>query len=102
MFTYARISLCRTRSEIFLLQRRRQEEKLRDEEWDRQRATQARVGLLMEREVDRQRRGLRADLDKQNLTLAKEQKDFGEFLNKEVYTNPPTAAYFMQFNTTSR
>lgn len=25
-----------------------------------------------------------------------------EYLDKEVYTNNPTAAYFMQFNTTSR
>lgn len=87
---------------MFFLQRRRQEEKLRDDEWDKQRATQARIGLLIEREMDRQRRGLRADLDKQNLSLAKEQKDFGAFLDREVYTNAPTAAYFMQFNTTSR
>ena len=25
-----------------------------------------------------------------------------DYLDKEVYTNPPTAAYFMQYNTTSR
>ena len=37
-----------------------------------------------------------------NRRLAQEQNSHKEFLDKEVYTNPPTAAYFMQFNTTSR
>ena len=37
-----------------------------------------------------------------NLRLGQEQKSHKDFLYKEVYTNPPTAAYFMQFNTTSR
>ena len=38
----------------------------------------------------------------ENLRLSAEQKSRAERLTKEVYTNEPTAAYFTQFNTSSR
>lgn len=84
-------------------QRRKKEaEKREQDEWDRQRALQARTGVLIEREVERVNRELQRKQAEDNLRLAREQKAHKEFLDKELYTNPPTAAYFMQFNTSSR
>ncbi|KAK7490046.1 hypothetical protein BaRGS_00018746 [Batillaria attramentaria] len=83
-------------------ERRRQEEKLRDAEWERQTNANARAALLLEREMDRKRRELNKQQADENRRLGQEQFAHKEFLDKEVYTNPPTAAYFMQFNTTTR
>lgn len=85
-----------------MLQRADQEEKLRQAEWERQQNANARAGLLLEREMERKRRELERQQAEENRRLAKEQKGHLEFLDKEVYTNPPTASYFMQFNTSTR
>ncbi|XP_078001079.1 RIB43A-like with coiled-coils protein 2 isoform X2 [Glandiceps talaboti] len=78
------------------------DEKERDAEWERQRLADGRAGELMERQQDR----VRKELDKQqvenNARLAAEQQAQKDFLDKEVYTNPPSAAYFDQWNKTSR
>lgn len=58
--------------------------------------------MLLEREAERKRRELERQQAEENRRLAKEQKGHLEFLDKEVYTNPPTASYFMQFNTSTR
>lgn len=79
-----------------------EEEKERDAEWERQRLADARAGVLMEREHDRVRKGLNKEQVQSNQRLGTEQKSQLEFLDKEVYTNPPTGAYFQQFNTSSR
>ncbi|GFO15542.1 rib43a-like with coiled-coils protein 2 [Plakobranchus ocellatus] len=83
-------------------ERLRQEEELRDREHERQASANARAALLIERELDRKRRELEKAQADENRRLAAEQKAHLDFLNKEVYTNPPSAAYFMQFNTTTR
>ncbi|XP_058874593.1 RIB43A-like with coiled-coils protein 1 [Acipenser ruthenus] len=78
------------------------EARQREEEWERQRLLAARAGIELEmRERDRERE-LRRELDRYNLQLAREQREHQDFLVKELYTNPPTAQYFTQFNTTSR
>ncbi len=38
----------------------------------------------------------------ENKRLDYEQKSHKNYLDKVVYTNQPTAAYFMQFNTSTR
>lgn len=83
-------------------ERLEQEKKLRDEEFDRQRVANARAAMLLEREHDRKREELNKRLADENRRLAQEQKAHQDFLDKEVYTNPPTASYFMQFNTSTR
>merc|ERR1712226_1206915 len=55
-----------------------------------------------EREQGRQIRNRNKEVAKENLNLAFEQKAHKEFLDKQVYINPPTAAYFQQFNTITR
>ncbi|CAH8825717.1 unnamed protein product [Trichobilharzia szidati] len=77
-------------------------QKQEDEEWDNQRLRSARLGLLLEREIERSTREMNQKIAEQNLKLACEQKSFQDYLNKELYTNQPTADYFTQFNTTSR
>lgn len=79
-----------------------EEEKERDAEWERQRLTNARAGLLMEREQGRVKKSLDRDQVSSNTRLGAEQKSQLEYLDKEVYTNPPSGAYFQQFNTSSR
>ena len=62
----------------------------------------ARAGTLLERENQRRSAAMKKQLDDENRRLAIEQKNHRDYLDKEVYTNKPTAAYFMQFNTTTR
>ncbi len=58
--------------------------------------------MLLEREHGRRDRDLKKQLADENRRLSSEQKSHQEYIDKEVYTNPPTAAYFMQFNTSTR
>jgi len=82
--------------------RSKQEESQMSLEWARQRMIQTKAGTLMEQRQERLRRQLRKEQDDANKYLNQEQKAHQKFLDKEVYINPPTGQYFMQFNTTSR
>lgn len=66
------------------------------------RVAQARAALLLEREEGRRRAAIAKQLEDENKRLAMEQQQHQDTLNKDVYTNDPTAAYFLQFNTTTR
>lgn len=80
----------------------RQEEELRNREYDRQASANARAALLIEKELERKRKEIEKAQADENRRLAQEQKAHIDFLNKEVYTNSPTSAFFMQFNTSTR
>ena len=84
------------------LQRLREEEKRQQDEFDRQRVAQARAVELLTRNQDRQRRDINDQLATENRRMADEQKAHQRYLDQDVYTNVPTAAYFMQWNTCSR
>jgi hypothetical protein len=58
--------------------------------------------MIMEKKKEQESRELLKRLDDENKRLQYEQKSHQMFLNKTVYTNQPTAAYFMQFNTSTR
>ena len=79
-----------------------QEQRLRDLEHDRQRLANARAAMLLEREMERKREELNKRTADENRRLAQEQQSHKDYLDREVYTNPPTAAYFTQFNTSTR
>ncbi|CAL8071206.1 unnamed protein product [Calicophoron daubneyi] len=83
-------------------QRLEEEERQRNQEWDEQRIKAAKLSVLLEREIERSTKEIKKRLAEENLRLALDQKAFKEYLDKEVYTNQPTADYFTQFNTTSR
>lgn len=82
--------------------RLREEEWQRDMEWDRQRVAMARAATILERQENNLQKGLRQEQDLANIRLAAEQSAHKNFLDSEVYINPPTAQYFAQFNTSSR
>ena len=77
-------------------------ERLEKEEFDKRRILEAKAGLIAEKQLERKEKELNKQLTDENKRLEFEQRSHQEFLNKVVYTNQPTAAYFMQFNTTTR
>ncbi|XP_067684543.1 RIB43A-like with coiled-coils protein 2 [Haliotis asinina] len=100
----AQIEAVRKQQELQRMEKDRlkQEEELKDKEWERQQVANARAALLLEREMARKRQEMDRQMADENRRLSQEQKTHKDYLYKEVYTNPPTAAYFMQFNTTTR
>ena len=87
---------------FYILQRLKDEERRLNEEHDHMRSAHARAGMLLEREKQRRERELQKQVADENRRLSNEQNAHKEYLEKEVYTNRPTAAYFMQWNTTTR
>lgn len=83
-------------------QRLEDEERRKNEEWDKQRNAHARAGTLLEREQQRREAALAKQQAEENKRLSNEQKAHLDYMDKEVYTNEPNAAYFMQWNTTTR
>ncbi|ESN91169.1 hypothetical protein HELRODRAFT_90340 [Helobdella robusta] len=88
--------------QILEAKRRRDEERRTQEEEDRQRLNQSKVATLMERDVERKRKEMMKMLADENLKLAREQRSMQQYLNKDLYTNEPTAEFFKQFNTSTR
>jgi len=80
----------------------REEEELNEKEWENNRLAQAHTAIIMERQQERLRRELNKQQAEENLRLATSQKQRKEYMDKELYTNDPTSAYFTQFNTSSR
>lgn len=71
-------------------------------QWDLQKNSQAKAGILLERQAARQTREMRKQLDAENAALANQQKATRRFYDQELYTNVPTDDYFTQFNTCTR
>ena len=77
-------------------------ERLENEEFDKRRIIEAKAGLIMEKKQERKEKEILHQLTDENKRLDYEQKSHKNYLDKVVYTNAPTAAYFMQFNTSTR
>ncbi|CAF1491759.1 unnamed protein product [Rotaria sordida] len=82
--------------------RRNEEEQQHEDELNRRRIAEAKVGMIVEKNLERERRTFEHDLYNDNQRLANEQRNLKAYLDRVIYTNQPTAAYFMQFNTSSR
>ncbi|KFO23102.1 RIB43A-like with coiled-coils protein 1 [Fukomys damarensis] len=80
----------------------RQAEQALDTEWANQTISLAQAAL----ELEEQERELCAEFQRGlgsfNEQLAKDQKAQQNYLNSVIYTNQPTAQYYLQFNTSSR
>jgi hypothetical protein len=63
---------------------------------------EARAGMIAEKQNERERRALEHELYNDNQRLSNEQRNLKTYLDRVVYTNQPTAAYFTQFNNSSR
>jgi len=79
-----------------------EEERQKNEAWSKQTLDNSKAAVMLEHQQERLRKDLMKKQAEENRRLSAEQKSRAERLNKEVYTNEPTAAYFMQFNTSSR
>ena len=77
-------------------------ERLENEEFDKRRIIEAKAGLIIEKQQERKEKEILHKLTDENKRLDNEQKSHKDYLDKVVYTNQPTAAYFMQFNTSTR
>lgn len=77
-------------------------ERLENEEFDKRRIIEAKAGIITEKQIERKERELLQKLTDENKRLDYEQKSHKDYMDKVVYTNQPTAAYFMQFNTSTR
>ena len=58
--------------------------------------------MIAEKQIERERRAFQYDVYNDNQRLSNEQRNLKAYLDRVVYTNQPTAAYFTQFNTSSR
>jgi hypothetical protein len=58
--------------------------------------------MIAEKQIEREKQAFEHDLYNDNQRLSNEQRNLKAYLDRVVYTNQPTAAYFMQFNTSSR
>ena len=83
-------------------QRKLEEERELHNEYERSQLLQANAAILLQRETERKAAEVEKKIAEENMRLQKEQKDALTKLTKEVYTNPPTDAYFTQFNTGTR
>ncbi|XP_042264260.1 RIB43A-like with coiled-coils protein 1 [Thunnus maccoyii] len=83
-------------------ERQREAEKSQEAAWDLQLLKASREAEEEERRAAKLRREKRIQMDQDNMQLAREQQAYQEYLDKKLYTNKPTKAYFYQFNTSSR
>ncbi|CAF1103669.1 unnamed protein product [Rotaria sordida] len=82
--------------------RRNEEEQQRENEWNQRRIAEAKAGMILEKQIERERRENEHYLYNDNQRLSNEQRNLKAYLDRVVYTNQPTAAYFTQFNSSSR
>ncbi|KZC07474.1 PREDICTED: RIB43A-like with coiled-coils protein 2 [Dufourea novaeangliae] len=78
------------------------EEKRMNEEWDRLMNSHAIIADSYQREMDQKRAETNKKIAEENLQLAEEHKSHQEYLNRVLYKNKPTAAFFEQFNKDAR
>uniref|UniRef100_A0A182MJH0 RIB43A-like with coiled-coils protein 2 n=1 Tax=Anopheles culicifacies TaxID=139723 RepID=A0A182MJH0_9DIPT len=84
------------------LKRKRQNEANTRKAWDQLANDFDRTVTMKERELNRRRHALAEQIRQENHLLSLEQQRKLKYLDKVVYQNQPTQAYFDQFNTCSR
>lgn len=99
-----------------LLQCKKVEEGRLENEWDRRRLAEAKAALVIEAQMKTTKEQMLKDLAEQNKLLAAEQRarymyntsssyydsNRQEVMNKDLYVNSLSGAYFDQFGTSSR
>ncbi|KAJ3217762.1 Protein Tax-1 [Dinochytrium kinnereticum] len=92
------------RPDVFNIHGGHKKERQREEEarWALQESANHRASLLLDREKQRRSRELAIQIRKQNEMKAVEDRQRKYYIDKVLYTNPPSDEYFGQFNTTSR
>ncbi|XP_030625557.1 RIB43A-like with coiled-coils protein 1 [Chanos chanos] len=83
-------------------ERQRQIERQTELAWDVELMRQARAQEEEEKRLRELERERRIQLDNVNQQLATEQRAYQQYLNKNVYTNRPSARFFSQFGSSTR
>ncbi|KAJ3125755.1 Protein Tax-1 [Physocladia obscura] len=83
-------------------ERKRQQERDDEARYALQETSNRRGMYLLEREKERQTKAMAVQIRRENEMKAGEDRTKWEYINRVLYTNPPTKAFFEQFNTTSR
>lgn len=73
-----------------------------EEIWARHANAAAKQAAITAHALEEDTRRIRRQLDDANQHLARAQRDQQDFLNANVYRSAATAAFYEQFNTTSR
>ncbi|XP_032664055.1 RIB43A-like with coiled-coils protein 2 [Odontomachus brunneus] len=84
------------------LQRIKQDEKRMNEDWDRLMTSHLQTAHSYAHELDQRKSQLNRNIANENLQLAEQQKSRQDYLNRVVYKNMPTAAFYEQFNKGTR
>lgn len=77
-------------------------EKSFDETWKKYADAVAKQAILVEQQIEQDKRKYNHYLSNENKNLAKIQHERQDYLNSVVYRSSPTADFYQQFNTTSR
>ncbi|XP_012523491.1 RIB43A-like with coiled-coils protein 2 [Monomorium pharaonis] len=78
------------------------EEKRIKEDWDRLMESHLQTAYSYDRELNQRKSELNKKIAEENLRLAEQQKQHQEYLNRVIYKNQPTAAFYEQFNKGTR
>lgn len=73
-----------------------------DYTWSQYANAKAREETLIERQMDDDHRQLCQQIAEQNQKLGQLQREQQHYLNTVIYRSLPTAAFYQQFNTSSR
>jgi len=93
----------RENAEVMMERKLRKEEERREEEaYHKYMQQKIRASKLVEKRVETMHKDHEQAMHRDNARLAESQKDMKTYFDKVVYTNKPTAAYYEQFNTTTR
>ncbi|CAF0810428.1 unnamed protein product [Rotaria sordida] len=77
-------------------------EKCFDETWKQYLNAIAKQGIIIEQQIEEDKRQYNHYLANENKNLAKIQREREDYLNTILYRSAPTAAFYQQFNSTSR
>ncbi|CAF2125497.1 unnamed protein product [Rotaria magnacalcarata] len=89
-------------SQIAERQKRNDAEKSFDETWKKYSDAIAKQAIIVEQQIEGDRRKYNHCLANENKNLAKIQRERQDYLNSIVYRSAPAAAFYQQFNMTSR
>ncbi|GAB1863433.1 RIB43A-like with coiled-coils protein 1 [Camponotus japonicus] len=78
------------------------QEKNMNEDWDRLMNSHLQAAYSYEHELNKKKSELNKKIAEENLQLAEQQKLHQEYLNRVIYRNQPSAAFYEQFNKGTR
>ncbi len=85
-----------------IFQKKTNQQKYFDEIWRAYENNLAKQGSIIDQQIEENKRQIYCNLANENKNLAKIQREQQDYLHSVLYRSTPTAAFYQQFNTTSR